>query len=412
MTKDDHRDESGVGRLYAGILIRRDAIELIVGRRRKSPDDRVSYYFEPIADPKYNKIVPIDIGGSAANTLGFLIAHLQRLGEMPAAIGIASYGPLLSVGVKQRNREYAKFLGIEVKEGSDPTIMMRRWPYGKVSDTSPHTPIKELDIYKIVRGQLSCAGDDWNSVGVAIQTDVACGAICEAMYSHLRNRPQEDGLKRLEDDLIVFLHLAEGLGGGFVVNKAVAGSASHPEMGHVALQLEPYEGIWHRIPSDDSNTDNSLGDRRSPPIYAEKLVSMQAILENARSNNWEDIEFKHWEKAVDHVAQLCATITYILSPHQIVLHGPISRLCKHENGIEVSFTELVRQELPHWLEVGGKPYITYREHDMVDFIASSHHPIWQNEEESEGGQIKYIDPMLYGALIYGAQIPAERKAFS
>ena len=399
-------EQSNFGKLYAGILITATSISFAVGRLVKTPEETVPFAFAPYDDARFNKSIPIDGFVDASQKLNLVAAHLMTLGDELGGVGIASYGPLLAVGIKQRDQRYRvlrksafkiSHIG-EVRDENDNV-----WPYGTVSPNTPHKqlinsaaePPEGLDIYDIVRSQFNDSSNPKNDVGVAIQTDVTCGALSESFHTNFRNRITEHKGRRLEEDIVVFLHLCDGIGGGFVVNKKTVGSANHPEIGCVSLGLEP--------DSDALLTSVSTGSsKQRKPISVQSQVSIGSILAKSGKQEWKDLQYEDWAYAVDHVARLCATITFILGPHQIVLHGPISRLRRSAKTGD-SFPELVLERLPLWMTFEDKPHITYSELSEGDYITGAIHPEWKTSAEENG----CLDPMLYGALIYGAQIPPE-----
>lgn len=400
MAKAELDTELQYGKLHVGILITASTISMLVGRLVEAgPRSSAPFEFEPYEDGAYDHFVGFNDVDEAQNNLAVMVGSLVLLPEAPVAIGIASYGPLQSVGIQMRNRTY-----FDQRNGKEKTFFdfrqkqrkedEGRWCYGVVGATTPHLNLQGLDIYGIVREQLrsSSANEGGNTIGVAVNTDVTCGALCEAFHSGIRDRTRPGATLKAEDDTVVFLNLAEGVGGGFVVNKATTGSANHPEMGYVTLALT-------------SKSDQAA------LIFVEDEASVPTILKKSGKPDWEQMTEDDWLPAVNAIAQLCATITFIISPHQIVLHGPVSRLTKKVNGQDLTFAQLVRRELDTWMSVGRgapnsveqRPYVEYREMTAKDFIASSYKPRWSTKAHKKGR----VDPMLYGALIYGAQIPPE-----
>lgn len=390
-----------MGKIYAGILITSDSISMIVGEMVESEDRTAPFAFTPYNDCFHDRDSKFNDLGEAQKILSILTASLVRIPDKLSAIGIASYGPLRSVGIQTRNRVYENQFSAKERVVVPYTILeqreiLSRWPYGVIAETSAHKSIRDLDVYGIVRQQLQSTDDDyWNEIGVAVNTDVTCGALCEAFNAHDRKRNAPDRLMKAEDDTVVFLNLAEGVGGGFVVNKSTTGSANHPEMGYVTLRL-------------DTTTNEPS------PVYVEDIASARAILMKSEKSDWSQLIEEDWTFAVDSIAQLCASITSILSPHQIVVHGPVSRLTKQVDDKASSFAELVQQAMKKWMSVergapdgeARVPYVEYREMKEEDFIATSRRPSWPSDRLKEGS----VDPMLYGALIYGAQVPAETES--
>lgn len=415
-------DDHNFGRLYAGILIRADSISLVVGRKTKAVDDSMPFCFVPHTHPRSMLHLTVPTAREFPQTLSLIIASLFHLDERVIGIGIATYGPILSINIKQRNRLYKRFMeGHTEQTVIDDTgvenfddhrnARLAGWTYGKISPSSQHTKLRELDIYSIVRNQLRAFGDPGDEVGVAIHTDVTCGALTESFFRRKRASNADDEIRRMEEDTVVFLNLAEGIGGGVVINRSSLGSANHPEMGYLILQLDGTNDTTHPTSESAAAQASHKTQDKTTPNFVEKYASLPAILKHTGKVDLKEIGAEDWQRVIGYIAQLCASITFAIGPHRIVLHGPIAEFSTKSAITEEPFSELVFEQMTPWLSIEGQQYVTYPEITQRNYILESRYVEWAATSGDSGALTeKLIDPMLYGALIYGAQTPPENMS--
>ena len=195
------------------------------------------------------------------------VAEFFCSGAMPAAIGIASFGPV------ELDRSAPDF-------GSITSTPKREW--------------RGCNVVGAVR--------EWFPGPVAFETDVNAAALGEHRWGAAR------GLRTF-----LYVTVGTGIGGGAMVEGALLHGRAHPEMGHI------------RVPHDRAR-DSFAG---ACPYHAdclEGLASGQAI-ERRWGAPAEIIADDHpaWKLEADYLALACANWTYSFSPQRIILGGGVMR---------------------------------------------------------------------------------------
>lgn len=140
-------------------------------------------------------------------------------------------------------------------------------------------------------------------VPVGFDTDVNGAALAEHRWG------AGQGL-----DPVVYVTVGTGIGGGALVNGRVLHGLLHPEVGHVMVRRHP----------DDQFTGGC-------PYHGDCLEGLAAgpALE-ARWQRRPDDLGDHRDRAVEleswYLAQLAATLTYLLSPERIIMGGGVLKL--------------------------------------------------------------------------------------
>lgn len=379
------------GSIYAGVLLKSDEVQLVFGQTvdanvvtLRNPVPRFRSYQEGLFDRRHRI--------TRENRDAVLRAIGQHIASVPGPvrrIGCGSYGPLHSVSLE--DRDALLFENIDRQEALERNLV-----YGKIRQTSTHQALKELRVYHTLR-----EGLERSQIEVVVHTDVTCGALAEA-YGRSIRRP---GVRlHGPHDVLVFLHIAEGVGGAYVVGTDPGRSALHPEMGYQS-------GV---VVGGDKWGEDLAKARKgaSQPVFIQDLVSLKALLQrwtddrgkiagdSARSLN--ELPKKYWKEVPDYIAQLCASAVVMLAPHQIVLHGPVvhsapERLLKD-----------VRARLRNWLDVEAVgPIVSYREM-LDDRYAFIDRPLDLGLEPDERGAPRH-EPMLKGALLLAAQADFRRR---
>lgn len=197
-------------------------------------------------------------------TLGAAIAFFREHGPIKA-LGVASFGPL---------------------------VLDRASPhYGQVAAT-PKPGWTGADLSGVLAKALNCP--------VALDTDVNGAGLAEARLGAGR------GL-----DVVVYVTVGTGLGGGLIVNGKPVQGLTHPEMGHLRVRRHP----------DD------LDFKGVCPFHGdclEGLVSGPAA--QARLGyplNDAPLDHPVWALIGYYLGQLCATLCLVVSPRQIILGGGV-----------------------------------------------------------------------------------------
>jgi fructokinase len=203
-----------------------------------------------------------------ASTLAAVCSFFrQRFAELgaPAAIGIASFGP---VNLDKHSAHY-----------------------GRIGKT-PKAGWSGVDIVGALAREFSCP--------VGFDTDVNAAALAEHRWGAARGV-----------DNLVYVTVGTGIGGGVMVRGAPLHGLMHPEIGHIRPRRHPMDAHFSGVCPFHGDCLEGLAS--GPAIVARCGTELQAL--PADSPLW-DIE-------ADYLAQLCAQLVMTVSPQRIVLGGGV-----------------------------------------------------------------------------------------
>lgn len=239
-----------------------------------------------------------------ALTLAAMTEYLrQRVATLGAlsAIGVASFGP------------------VELDKHSPH--------YGCIGST-PKAGWSGTDMVGAVAREFSCP--------IGFDTDTNAAALAEYRWGTARGV-----------DLLVYLTIGTGIGGGILVGGVPTHGLMHSEMGHVFPRRHPldlgFAGVcpFHR--------DCLEGVASGPAILARTGALLQEL----------DAAHVQWEIEADYLGQLCALLVTTVSPRRIVMGGGVMS--------QARLLPLVRERMRHWL--GGyierSEVLTRTEHYVV-----------------------------------------------
>eukprot|EP00177_Eucheuma_denticulatum_P004034 GFKZ01007297.1.p1 GENE.GFKZ01007297.1~~GFKZ01007297.1.p1 ORF type:complete len:433 (+),score=30.29 GFKZ01007297.1:154-1452(+) len=141
-------------------------------------------------------------------------------------------------------------------------------------------------------------------VPIGFDTDVNAPALAELRYGN--HKPA---------DSCAYITVGTGVGVGLVVNHAPVHGLVHPEGGHISTLRKPNDAYpgWSTL----------------HPLCVESMASARACAERAGVDPHQlcDVSDEHpvWDDVAYYLAQLCLTITYVASPHLIVLSGGVMK---------------------------------------------------------------------------------------
>lgn len=135
---------------------------------------------------------------------------------------------------------------------------------------------------------------------VAFETDVTGAAIAEGLY----------GAAHVLRDF-VYVTVGTGIGGGVIAGGRPVNGLIHPELGHIR-------------PARRREDDDFAGICPYHGDCLEGLASGPAI-EARWGRPAAELAPEHpaWETEADYLAQMCATLTFLLSPERIILGGGV-----------------------------------------------------------------------------------------
>jgi len=213
-------------------------------------------------------------------TLGMLVAHLQRRGGDLTALGIVSFGPL------------------ELRLGHPDFGQITNTTKPGWSNTSVLAPFQEAF-----------------DLPVGFETDVNGAALGEGRWG------AASGLENF-----VYLTVGTGIGGGAVSHGRLVGGLVHPEMGHVVVSPHPGDGFGGVCPYHGACLE---GMASGPALEARFGVPASDL--GAKAG-----------RAVDlvgfYLAQGIRDIVYVLSPERIVVGGGVAKLPGFFESIETHLT--------------------------------------------------------------------------
>lgn len=400
--------------ICVGILITASFIHMVVSEKAVVGK---SFVLKPYDGCKYDKYIPKSAGDfeTILSLLAVYIFHLPAFNRL-RSIGVGSYGPLLSVDLHKRDSDDLHVDDASLAPDVDGTELPPS-TYGKVSNKSPHANLRNLEIYRILRDTLDTAIDNFavkdllgetdnkstKPIEIVVQTDVACGALSEAYFrydktqeNHALQKDVGSASRFLNKDInmLVFLNVAESIGGSFVKDKNLPFGVHHPEMGFVSAQ--PLEkDVWAKnLVEKNSNNTTPY------PTYIHRMVSTNALKERSGNvDSLEEVTPEVWDISADYIAQLCATITLILAPHKIIVNGDVNIYAKDKDGRPANFAALVNEKFKPWLETDEGQLVSFPPHMKGEYIEKSNDNIeWLDSD----GKETIIDPMLHGALVLAA----------
>lgn len=205
--------------------------------------------------------------GEPEATLGALsdqIASWERAHGRIAALGVASFGPL----------------------GLDPA----RADFGLITKT-PKAGWSDIDVLGHFRNRFP--------VPLGFDTDVAGAALAETIWG---------GAKGC--DVVVYLTIGTGIGGGLVVDGRPVHGMVHPEIGHLRIRRAPGDDFAGACPF---HGDCLEGLASGPAIAARAGAPAEDLPESAPV----------WGKVAAEIAEAAAMLILTLSPRRILVGGGV-----------------------------------------------------------------------------------------
>lgn len=191
------------------------------------------------------------------------IARWQARGDSPAAIGIASFGPL----------------------SLDPAAA----DFGCLT-TTPKIGWAGADLLAPFRRF---------GVPIAIDTDVNGAALAEGQWGAAQGCRNH-----------VYLTIGTGIGGGAVIDGTPMRGLMHPEMGHIRVPRAPGDSFAGICPY---HGDCLEGLASGPAIAARAGVSAEKLAD----------DHPVWDRVGDEIGALAAQLLLILSPERILIGGGV-----------------------------------------------------------------------------------------
>ena len=209
-----------------------------------------------------------------------------------------------------------------------PLILDRRAPdYGAIGRT-PKPGWTGADLVGTFRDALGAP--------VALDTDVNGAGLAEAMLGAGR------GL-----DVLAYLTIGTGVGGGLIVRGRPVHGLTHPEMGHVRVRRDPLDGDCPGV----------------CPFHGDCLEGMAAgpsvMRRLGHPLNLAAPDHPIWTILGHYIGEFCANLTLVASPERIILGGGVMSNAALFPRVRAACAETVAGYLPHpRLAAGATDYIT------------------------------------------------------
>lgn len=135
---------------------------------------------------------------------------------------------------------------------------------------------------------------------VGFETDVHGAGLAEALWGAGRDAPT-----------LVYLTVGTGIGGGLLLERKPVRGLVHPEMGHLRTRRHPDDRTFPGVCPVHGDCVEGLA---SGPALAARWGTDPAAL---------PVGHPAWEIEAFYLAELCAALTYLVSPHRILLGGGV-----------------------------------------------------------------------------------------
>lgn len=295
--------------LVAGIYFERDCAWATVCPMIELKDNRL--------DPRgeHAEPTPVVWGNRSVEEVFDDVANLirsgVRRGETLDAIAVASYGPFRSLRLTAKSEREFRLTDSDNQ-------------YGIVDPERADPPLRGQNVPEVMKRSLKNAGFDYD-IPVVMQTDANLGALGAAYQS-------ESG----GDDVIAYILLTEGVGGGFVCGRTLFGSALHPEMGLLHVRTMKHDPL--KLPGERAVYGGSLQELVAGPALRLRASRLKCAA------TWDQLlKLNHpqfWPVVAEYVAQAAWACTALLGPTRIIVGGPYSEGRGLMDGIRVSFDNL------------------------------------------------------------------------
>lgn len=220
-------------------------------------------------DLRERTVIPTTSPDETLGAVGDWVQGRLDAGEEPAALGVASFGPVC------------------LDEG-DPA-------YGRIT-TTPKLGWGDTDVVGRLRERFG--------LPVGWDTDVNGAALAEQRWG------AGQGVGS-----VVYLTVGTGIGGGAVLDGRPVHGLLHPEMGHVLVERHPDDDYAGRCPYHGRCAEGMA----SGPAFADRYGTRLELLDPGRQAEAAQL-------AGYYIGQVTAALVLMLSPQRIVVGGGVPHL--------------------------------------------------------------------------------------
>lgn len=340
---------------FGGIYLERSRAMAVLARADVERDDLEQTGFIPKHEYVLLEEVSVTPTSDPVAVMEQLAAALLKQAVNLRGVGVAAYGPFESL-------DYTSV----VSDGDQGS-------YGVVDKETSDPPFAGTDLYSVLQDAFEDGGAE--DVSIDIQTDAMAGALAEGHFRKLKS-----------NEILVYITLTDGVGGGFVRGQRPWRSAYHSEMGLTPVQLTDLD--LTAFAPRRLRYGPSVGDI----VKTQELAKRARWLGHNPKSRAELVRIsdrKLWGAPASYIAQLCMACVAIVAPHCIVIGGPMSR----SRGL----VDEVRRQFQNLMTT--RPGMRWPAHtDIEHFIQSS-----------LGTSDEGADPSLAGALYLGMLAPSRRN---
>lgn len=256
--------------------------------------------------------------------------------------------------------------------------------YGRVSNSGLLRKMAGRNIVDDIRRRLPLAIR--SSVLITIDTDVNVAALGELYWRAIKDGHWVDGW---QDQVIAFLKISVGIGGGIVRANETWQGRWHSEMGQIPVQL------WN-----DPDEAAFAGNQPYGGLRLEALASTGAIRkrfgveddDRAYERMLKNASHPAWKRQAWYLAQLCLAVTAITAPSHIVLGGRVMNAAKLIEGVREQFRVFLSEKPYPWY-----PDIGNDDAGLASFISRDSE--WTPETPFQDAYVGR--PGIVGALCLG-----------
>lgn len=341
----------------AGMYITDERIDIIVGYEDRPRKSDAKNAMDVMLEPTDTARFPFSVGIEEAfrQAAAWIVQEAPRV----RSLGVACYGPFVSLNHEQRYGD----------------------GYGQLRTTTHGLRLSGLNLYKVVGRSFP--------VGVrvpmiTVETDVNAAALGEMYW---RCTDDDRWLAGWENEVVLFLKISVGIGGGAVYGDGIWGGRLHSEMGHIRVPkwCDPLRG---------NRPEEFPGVCRYHRDCVEGLASVPAMEERwgmSLAELQRDPEHIAWEREAHYIGQLCTASSCILVPSRIVLGGRVMNTQGLLAKVQDRFREFMGGE-------DGALFRHYQELDRPDYI----------DHDSERTKGRVGRPGVWGAFFLAALIARPR----
>eukprot|EP00184_Porphyridium_aerugineum_P002097 CAMPEP_0184707956 /NCGR_PEP_ID=MMETSP0313-20130426/37515_1 /TAXON_ID=2792 /ORGANISM="Porphyridium aerugineum, Strain SAG 1380-2" /LENGTH=381 /DNA_ID=CAMNT_0027169537 /DNA_START=23 /DNA_END=1168 /DNA_ORIENTATION=+ len=279
---------------------------------------------KPLSDGGQEVLIAgIELGGTTSKAAVAWMSNPTKLVDsitVPTKEPAFTFGQLIQFIKEQQTKRSSPVGAVGIAAFGPLNLDKKSERFGCVT-SSPKVLWQNFNLIAAVRKEF---GDH---VCIRLDTDVNAPALAELAYgSH------HGAVETSPADCLAYITVGTGVGVGIVVENKPIHGLMHPEGGHIFVQRKAGDNY---IPKCLYHKEN---------VEIESMVSAGAIAERCGISPEKLADLTDddpvWDFVAYYLAQLCIAITYLTSPHAIVLSGGVMKRQSLLPKIRAHFQEL------------------------------------------------------------------------